>query len=158
MTNRGVFVRELSVTEVRELYDIRAALFGLAGRLMAERATPAEVEALERMLVAMEQAAELRDFEAYYPLNLAFHGMIVDGSGNASLARQYRAFVKALNLFPRPQPRAGRRPRRLQPRASRDGGGHRRSRPDLGARDALAACRGGQGQAAGGRAGRGEGE
>ncbi len=99
VTNRGVFVRQLSVTEVRELYDIRAALFGLAGRLMAERATPAEVEALEAMLVQMEQAAARRDFEAYYPLNLAFHGMIVDGSGNATLARQYRAFVKALNLF-----------------------------------------------------------
>jgi DNA-binding GntR family transcriptional regulator len=39
VTNRGVFVRRLSVSEVRELYDIRAALFGLAGRLMAERAT-----------------------------------------------------------------------------------------------------------------------
>ncbi len=99
VTNRGVFVRQLSVTEVRELYDIRAALFGLAGRLMAERATQVEIEALERMLVAMEQAAEERDFESYYPLNLAFHGMIVDGSGNATLAGQYRAFVKALNLF-----------------------------------------------------------
>ena len=99
VTNRGVFVRQLSVTEVRELYDIRAALFGLAGRLMAERVTPAEVEALERMLVAMEEAAARRDFEAYYPLNLEFHGLIVDGSGNATLARQYRAFVKALNLF-----------------------------------------------------------
>jgi DNA-binding GntR family transcriptional regulator len=99
VTNRGVFVRRLSVTEVRELYDIRAALFGLAGRLMAERATPQEVEALEGKLVAMERAAAARDFDAYYPLNLEFHGMIVDGSGNRTLASQYRAFVKALNLF-----------------------------------------------------------
>ena len=65
----------------------------------ADVAKAAEVEALEAMLVQMEQAAAKRDFEAYYPLNLAFHGMIVDGSGNATLARQYRAFVKALNLF-----------------------------------------------------------
>jgi DNA-binding GntR family transcriptional regulator len=97
--NRGVFVRRLSVTEVRELYDIRAALFGLAGRLMAERATPGEVARLEDMLAAMERAAERRDFDAYYPLNLAFHGMIVDGSGSGTLAAQYRSFVKALNLF-----------------------------------------------------------
>jgi len=97
--NRGVFVRRLSVDEVRELYDIRAALFGLAGRLMAERAAPGEVAALEGMLAAMEGAAAARDFDAYYPLNLEFHGMIVDGSGNRTLAAQYRAFVKALNLF-----------------------------------------------------------
>ena len=125
VTNRGVFVRQLSVAEVRELYDIRAALFGLAGRLMAERATPAEVEALERMLADMEEAAARRDFEAYYPLNLAFHGMIVDGSGNATLAQQYRAFVKALNLFRARQPRSGRRSCGLQPGASRDGRRHR---------------------------------
>ncbi len=97
--NRGVFVRRLSVTEVRELYDIRAALFGLAGRLMAERATAAEVGRLDDMLAAMERASERRDFDAYYPLNLEFHGMIVDGSGNGTLAAQYRSFVKALNLF-----------------------------------------------------------
>jgi len=99
VTNRGVFVRRLSVAEVRELYDIRAALFGLAGRLMAERATPEEIDLLETKLGAMERAAAQLDFEAYYPLNLEFHGMIVDGSGNRTLAQQYRSFVKALNLF-----------------------------------------------------------
>lgn len=99
VTNRGVFVRQLSVTEVRELYDIRAALFGLAGRLMAERASAEEIERLNESLAAMERAAAQRDFDAYYPLNLAFHGLIVDGSGNRTLAAQYRAFVRTLNLF-----------------------------------------------------------
>jgi DNA-binding GntR family transcriptional regulator len=99
VTNRGVFVRQLTVAGVRELYDIRAALFGLAGRLLAERADAAMVVQLEAMLAAMEAAAADRDFDAYYPLNLAFHEAIVDGSGNATLAAQYRAFVKRLNLF-----------------------------------------------------------
>ena len=35
--NRGFFVRRLAVEEVREVYYVRAALFGLAGRLLAER-------------------------------------------------------------------------------------------------------------------------
>jgi DNA-binding GntR family transcriptional regulator len=99
VTNRGVFVRQLTVAEVRELYDIRAALFGLAGRLLAERADQGVISQLESMLAAMEAAAAERDFDAYYPLNLAFHEAIVDGSGNATLAAQYRAFVKRLNLF-----------------------------------------------------------
>lgn len=97
--NRGVFVRRLTVDEVRELYDIRAALFGLAGKLMAERATADEIMRLEDALAAMEQAARMRDFDAYYPLNIAFHEMILEGSGNRTLANQYRAFVKTLNLF-----------------------------------------------------------
>jgi DNA-binding GntR family transcriptional regulator len=99
VTNKGVFVRQLTVLEVRELYDVRAALFGLAGRLLAERATPDIIAHLERLLSAMELAAENRDFDAYYPLNLAFHEAIVDGSGNATLAAEYRTFVKRLNLF-----------------------------------------------------------
>jgi DNA-binding GntR family transcriptional regulator len=99
VTNKGVFVRQLTVLEVRELYDVRAALFGLAGRLLAERATPDIIAHLERLLTAMELAASNRDFDAYYPLNLAFHEAIVDGSGNATLAAQYRTFVKRLNLF-----------------------------------------------------------
>ena len=36
--NRGSFIRRLSVQEVREVYEIRSALFGLAGKLLAERA------------------------------------------------------------------------------------------------------------------------
>jgi DNA-binding GntR family transcriptional regulator len=99
VTNRGVFVRQLTVDEVRELYDIRAALFGLAGRLLAERADAAILAQLGTLLAAMEAAAVNRDFDAYYPLNLAFHEAIVDGSGNGTLAAQYRAFVKRLNLF-----------------------------------------------------------
>jgi DNA-binding GntR family transcriptional regulator len=99
VTNRGVFVRRLTVSEVRELYEVRAALFGLAGRLLAERADDVMVRRLESLLEAMEQAAADRDFDAYYPLNLTFHEVIVDGSGNATLAAQYRAFVKRLNLF-----------------------------------------------------------
>jgi DNA-binding GntR family transcriptional regulator len=99
VTNRGVFVRQLTVAEVRELYDVRAALFGLAGRLLAERADVVMMQRLESLLEAMEQAAADRDFDAYYPLNLTFHETIIDGSGNATLASQYRTFVKRLNLF-----------------------------------------------------------
>jgi DNA-binding GntR family transcriptional regulator len=99
VTNKGVFVRQVTVDEVRELYDVRAALFGLAGRLMAERVSVDAIARLETALLAMEAAAAARDFEAYYPLNLAFHEMIVDGSGNATLAEQYRSLVKRLNLF-----------------------------------------------------------
>jgi DNA-binding GntR family transcriptional regulator len=50
VTNKGVFVRQVTMAEVRELYDVRAALFGLAGRLLAERAGDAIIARLEGML------------------------------------------------------------------------------------------------------------
>ncbi|MBC7800544.1 MAG: FCD domain-containing protein [Gemmatimonadaceae bacterium] len=97
--NRGFFVRRLSVTEVREVYDVRAALFGLAGRLLAERVTDAQLAQLHAFVATMEDASAARDFDAYYPVNLAFHEYIMDASGNATLAAQYRNFVKKLLLF-----------------------------------------------------------
>lgn len=97
--NRGAFVRSMSVEEVREIYEVRAALFALAGRLLAERATPQVVAALDGFIQRMEQATQEHDFDRYYPLNLEFHAFILDACGNATLARQYRAFVQRLTLF-----------------------------------------------------------
>lgn len=97
--NRGVFVRRLSVREVRDVYDVRAALFGLAGRLLAERVSDAEIARMEGLVAEMEDASRRRDFDSYYPLNLSFHEFIVDAAGNATLAGQYRALVKKLLLF-----------------------------------------------------------
>ncbi|MBM6583689.1 FCD domain-containing protein [Microvirga sp. BT689] len=97
--NRGSFIRRLSVQEVREVYEIRSALFGLAGKLLAKRVTADQLQRLNRFVAEMEEASSQRNFEAYYPLNLAFHEFIVDSAGNAMLAQQYRSFVKKLHLF-----------------------------------------------------------
>jgi DNA-binding transcriptional regulator YhcF (GntR family) len=66
--NKGVFVRRLTVAEVRELYDVRAALFALAGRLVAERADEMLLRRLQNLVTAMDAATAARDFDAYYPL------------------------------------------------------------------------------------------
>jgi DNA-binding GntR family transcriptional regulator len=97
--NRGVFIRRLSLAEAVEIYDLRSALFGLAGRLLAARMSDELLDYLSNALEEMDRAAELRDFDSYYPLNLAFHNFIVDRAGNATLAREYAAMVKKLHLF-----------------------------------------------------------
>lgn len=97
--NRGFFVRTLSVRDVRELYDIRAALFGLAGRLLADRAGVDTIARLDDYVVRMEAATAASDFDGYYPLNLAFHAFILEQCGNATLAREYDSFVKRLTIF-----------------------------------------------------------
>jgi DNA-binding GntR family transcriptional regulator len=97
--NRGTFVRSMSVDEVREVYDVRAALFGLAGRLLAERAGADALARLDGFIAHMDAAASERDFDSYYPLNVAFHAFILDACGNVTLAREYKSFVKRLTLF-----------------------------------------------------------
>jgi len=97
--NRGAFVRRIAVEEALEVYEVRASLFGLAGRLMVERASDADIAQLKALHLEMAEAAAAHDFERYFPLNFRFHELIVDSAGNRTLAAQYRVLVKRLRLF-----------------------------------------------------------
>ncbi len=97
--NRGFFVRRLDLEEAAHIYDVRAALFGLAGETLANTATEQIIAGLNRYIADMEAAAEARDFDAYYPLNLAFHRYIIESTGNPVLAGLYLDLVKQMHLF-----------------------------------------------------------
>lgn len=97
--NRGVFVRKLSLEEACEVYDLRGALFGAAGRLLAQRMTDAILARLRELVEAMERAAEAGDAEGYYALNLDFHNTILEESGNRTLIAEYHRFVYKMHLF-----------------------------------------------------------
>jgi phosphonate utilization transcriptional regulator len=97
--NRGVFVREISVAEADEIYDVREALDQLIGQRVAERATSEQVRDLETVLAQMANAAGLQDIKSYHALNLKFHDMLVDLAGNSRLTESYRLLTKALLLF-----------------------------------------------------------
>ncbi|MFN3889662.1 MAG: FCD domain-containing protein [Beijerinckiaceae bacterium] len=97
--NRGFFVRRLDLDEAAHIYDVRAALFGLAGETLAHCATDKVIAGLNRYIADMDEAARTRDFDAYYPLNLAFHRFIIESTGNPVLAGLYLDLVKQLHLF-----------------------------------------------------------
>lgn len=99
--HRGVFVRRLSLQEVLEVYDMRAALFGLAGRLACIHGGSALVDVLSRLVDGMDEAIAAEDREAYYPLNLEFHDRLVAATGNHLLVAEYRRFVTKIHLFHR---------------------------------------------------------
>jgi phosphonate utilization transcriptional regulator len=97
--NRGVFVREVSVDEADEIYDVREALDQLVGQRVAERATPDQLRELEAVVAAMDGATDAHDIKSYHALNLKFHDMLVDFAGNARLTETYRLLTKGLLLF-----------------------------------------------------------
>ena len=99
--NRGVFVRQLSLQEADEIYEVRAALDGLIGRLAAQRIHPGELQRLREIVKHMHAAGRARDVDAYFPLNLAFHDLLSQAAGNAALRDNYRRVVNQLNLFRR---------------------------------------------------------
>ena len=99
--NRGVFVRQISVAEADEIYEVRAALDEWVGRRLAQTATATELKELRNIVDRMDRAAAKNDVDAYYPLNLEFHYRLVELAGNAKLLATYRRLVNELNLFRR---------------------------------------------------------
>ncbi|HWX36322.1 MAG TPA: phosphonate utilization associated transcriptional regulator [Steroidobacteraceae bacterium] len=97
--NRGVFVREVSIDEADEIYDVREALDQLVGQRVAERATPEQLRDLQAVVAQMDDATAVRDIKRYHALNLQFHDMLVDFAGNARLTESYRLLTKGLLLF-----------------------------------------------------------
>jgi DNA-binding GntR family transcriptional regulator len=101
VVNRGAFVREIDLNEAAELYDLRSALFALAGRLLAPIIDSKGLSQLDGLLAQMETAAAAGDLDAYYPLNLQFHRAILELAGNARLLSAYQNCVRELHLFRR---------------------------------------------------------
>ncbi len=99
--NRGMFVRELALKEVLELYDVRAALDDLTGRTLATRITSVQIESLERLVAEMDAAAAQTDLDRYYPLNFRFHDQLLHLAGNQRLILLYGTLVKELHVFRR---------------------------------------------------------
>ena len=99
--NQGVFVREMTLDDARELYEVRGALSGLIGRLAAERVTAASLQALKALVDAMDAAAEQQDLSGYYKLNLEFHELLMKIASNQALADLYLSIVKQTHLFRR---------------------------------------------------------
>lgn len=97
--NRGVFVRELTIVEACEIYDLRGTLFGLAGRLVSQKMTDELIRTLRRLVDEMDVAADAGDLAAYYPLNLQFHDVIIGAAGSALLVAEYARFVNKMHLF-----------------------------------------------------------
>ncbi len=99
--NRGVYVRQISVEEADEIYEVRAALDEFVGRRLARRTTPELVRELRARVERMEKAAGKGDVDAYVAANLEFHDRLVELTGNAKLLLTYRRLVNELNLYRR---------------------------------------------------------
>jgi phosphonate utilization transcriptional regulator len=99
--NRGVFVRQVSLEEADEIYEVRAALEAQIGRLAAKRITPAQLERLRGIVKRMHAVGRSRDADAYFPLNLEFHEVLAAAAANRALAANYRRVVNELNLYRR---------------------------------------------------------
>jgi GntR family transcriptional regulator, gluconate operon transcriptional repressor len=80
---RGSFVVQLTAADVREIYDLRAAVETQAVRLLLRRRDQAAIAALEEALDQMR--ADAADPARAAEADLLFHGAVCEASGNSRL-------------------------------------------------------------------------
>ena len=97
--NRGVFVRAIPLDEAIEIYELRAAMEESVGRRLAVHITVPQMQEAQGMVHAMEDAVKAGDAHRYHLLNLQFHDLMVEFTGNERLIAAYRQLVKELHLF-----------------------------------------------------------
>ena len=101
-SNRGYWVREFSIEEILEAYDIRATLEGMACRLASEHGLSEAAKELLNdcmeiggRIVSRNRLVE-DDHEEYRQMNVAFHNTILHASHNQQLGE----FVRRANEIP----------------------------------------------------------
>jgi DNA-binding GntR family transcriptional regulator len=99
--NRGVFVRQISVREMLEIYELRALLLGFAAQQAAEHLSEADRAEFEQLLDGMDAAAESDEGQRYYQLNLRFHALLMAQCHNQRAQQAYEDHAKELHLYRR---------------------------------------------------------
>ena len=84
----GFTVRDISESEVRDIYQAREAIEGHAARIVAERRDPAALERVRRTIETEESIRE-GGVDAYFHANRKIHRCIVEESGNEYLLRSF---------------------------------------------------------------------
>lgn len=98
---RGVFVREMSETEIAENYDVRALLTGLMCARAAERRRDEDIAELEKLIVLMDGAISKGGITQYYKTNLRFHNLIAQVADHACSSRIYDDLIRETHFLRR---------------------------------------------------------
>ena len=96
LRNRGVFVPELSIDDIKEIYAVREAVESASAKILLA-AGPEQIsltcQSLKETLTDMAQQVALSDWPAITRLDMQFHTSFVKATGNSRLIRIYNTLV-----------------------------------------------------------------
>ncbi len=101
----GAYVRHLSKDEWEQAQEVRAVLEGLVFSIVAQKRPAKVLRRLAEIVEDMREAAERGDGRAEDELDLKFHEMLVDATGNQWLMEMHprvAAPMVLLSLYVRP--------------------------------------------------------
>jgi DNA-binding GntR family transcriptional regulator len=92
-------VRAVSDEDLTELFYVREALEGMAARLAAENATPAEIATIRELLEDMEAVQRRGDVGAFRGLTGEFHQLIGHAAHNGRLLQSLQSLLDHVRQF-----------------------------------------------------------
>ncbi|MCJ0763414.1 GntR family transcriptional regulator [Variovorax terrae] len=97
--NRGVFVKKVELADALHLYDVRAGLARVTGRLVAQHASREQLDQLRAIYQQMEEAVASDDIAGFYAGNLSFHSQLIAYAGNPRLTAMSESVRNELQLY-----------------------------------------------------------
>jgi len=88
---RGWFVYTLSLDDIRQIFDVKIELEGLAARRAAERISEEQAARLRGALEDLARVTQERDLEAWHLADYAFHEILFEAAGNTRLQQIIRS-------------------------------------------------------------------
>ena len=101
LPRRGVTVKKLTLTEIKDAYEVVGALEGSVILNIFNKIKSAHINQMEKLNSAQLDALEREDYDSYYKSNLAFHGVFLNLSENKTLLQLIAPFKQRLYDFPR---------------------------------------------------------
>jgi len=99
--NQGVVIREVSISEVKEIYDMRIALEEFVVRELADGLSDEDFRNLEAILKKQEEACEKRDAVAFHEEDRRFHDYLMRAYGNMMITNfiaRLRDRIEGINV------------------------------------------------------------
>ncbi|AEF41463.1 GntR family transcriptional regulator [Hoyosella subflava] len=96
MRNRGVFVPELSLDDIKEIYSVREAVESASAKSLIvkdEDQLRETRQALQETISEMGRHVAASDWRACTKMDMQFHVLFVAGAGNSRLSRIYETLV-----------------------------------------------------------------
>jgi DNA-binding GntR family transcriptional regulator len=96
---RGPSVTVLATQDVKNIYELRAALEGLAGELFCSRASDEQIQQLQDTTDALKAAFDRAEVSEILACTKDFYDQLLEGSGNTEVgASLYRLWARIMVL------------------------------------------------------------
>ncbi|MBW1721167.1 MAG: GntR family transcriptional regulator [Deltaproteobacteria bacterium] len=90
--HQGARVKELTVEDIYNIYDVLIMVEGVASRLACSKITSEQVQRLEEYQFMIERAAATKNYDLVHQLNHQFHRTIAESSGNPYVLQIWNNF------------------------------------------------------------------